>query len=113
MQFRTVIRAAIPRTRCREHGVLQVRVSWSEPRARFTLLFERMVIEWLKSAGNQKAVATHIGLTWDEVHGIMERAVKRGLSRRKAETIKYLGVDETSSRKGHRYVTVVSSISTE
>jgi hypothetical protein len=30
-------------------------------------------------------VADQLGLTWDEVHGIMERAVRRGLTRRKTE----------------------------
>jgi DNA-binding Lrp family transcriptional regulator len=33
-------------------------------------------------AASQKAVAERIKLSWDEVHGIMERALKRGLRRR-------------------------------
>jgi len=51
-----------------------------------------------------------MGLSWDELHGIMERAVKRELARREAEPIRYIGVDEKSFRKRHRYVTVVSDI---
>lgn len=113
MQFRTIVRAAIPRTRCRDHGVLQVRVSWSEPKSRFTLLYERLAIDWIRSAGSQKAVATRLGLSWDEVHGIMERAVRRGLGRRRAEPVKYLGIDEKSYRRRHRYVTFVSSLGAE
>ena len=42
-------------------------------------------------AANQPAVADQMGLTWDEVHGIMERAVRRGLSRRKAENDRVFG----------------------
>jgi transposase len=41
-QMGTVIRAAVPRTRCAEHGVHQVAVSWAGPHGRFTLLFERL-----------------------------------------------------------------------
>ncbi len=59
---------------------------------------------------SQKAVADRLGLTWDEVHGIMERAVRRGLSRRKTEMIGYLGVDEKSFRKGHKYLTLVNDL---
>jgi transposase len=67
------------------------------------------VIDWLQAA-SQQAVADRMGLSWDEVHGIMERAVKRGLARREAETILHIGVDEKAFRKRHRYVTVVSDI---
>jgi transposase len=99
----------MPRTSCPDHGVRVVRVPWAEPHGRFTLLFERMVIDWLKAA-SQAAVAARMGLSWDEVHGIMERGVKRGLARRKSEEVPYLGVDEKSFRKGHRYVTVVNDL---
>ena len=45
---------------------------------------------------------------WDEIHGIMERAVKRGLERRQAEPVTQLGVDEKAFRKGHHYLTLVN-----
>ena len=50
-----------------------------EPSSRFTALFEALAIEWLKEA-SQKAVGEQLGLSWDEVHGLMERAVKRAWS---------------------------------
>jgi transposase len=51
-----------------------------------------------------------MGLTWAEVHGVMERAVRRGLERRGEEVIEYLGVDEKSFQKQHEYVTVVCDL---
>jgi len=108
-QYRTVLHAKLPRVNCPEHGPRVVRVSWAEPHSRFTALFERLAIEWL-SAASQKAVAERLGLSWDEVHGIMDRAVRRGLARREAEPIGYIGVDEKSFRKGHKYMTVVNDI---
>ncbi|MCY3837255.1 MAG: transposase family protein, partial [Gammaproteobacteria bacterium] len=50
MQYRTLVRADVPRVRCAEHGVQQVRVPWAETQSRFTALFEAMVIDWLKVA---------------------------------------------------------------
>ena len=108
-QYRTLLHTELPRTRCEEHGVRVVDIPWAEPYGRFTALFERLVIDWLEAA-SQQAVADRMGLSWDEVHGIMQRAVKRGLKRREAEPIPYIGVDEKSFRKRHRYVTVVSDI---
>jgi len=108
-QYETLLRCATPRTACPEHGVRAVRLPWAEPHSRFTLLFERLVIDWLGEA-SQQAAARQLGLSWDEVHGIMDRAVRRGLRRREAELIPRIGVDEKSFRKGHSYVTVVTDL---
>ena len=108
-QYQTMLHAAVPRTDCAEHGVRTARVPWAEPHSRFTLLFERLAIDWLRAA-SQKAVAERLGLSWDEVHGIMVRAVQRGLKRREAEAIPYVGVDEKAFRKGHRYATLVTDL---
>ena len=40
----------------------------------------------------------------------MERAVERGLQRRKAEPVPALGVDEKAFRKGHKYFTLVNDL---
>jgi len=69
------------------------------------------VIDWLKEAG-QTPVGRRMGLTWDEVHGIMKRAVQRGMDRREVVPVKKIGVDEKSFLKRHDYVTVVSNLET-
>lgn len=108
-QYQTILHAEPPRSECSEHGVRVVKLPWAEPMGRFTALFEALAIEWLKAA-SQKAVAEQMGLSWDEIHGIMERAVKRGLERRKAEPVSHLGVDEKAFRKGHNYLTLVNDL---
>jgi transposase len=60
-----------------------VQLPWAEAGSHFTALFEGLAIAWLKHA-SQKAVGEQLRLSWDEIHGIMERAVKRGLARRQA-----------------------------
>jgi len=105
-QYRTVLVAQVPRIECPDHGVLQVRVPWSEPGSRFTALFEALVIDWLQEA-SVSAVARLVGLDWGEVDRIMARAVARGLARRERKLPQRLGVDETSFQKRHEYVTVV------
>jgi transposase len=86
-----------------------VKLPWAEAGSRFTALFEGLAIHWL-SAASQSAVAEQMGLSWDEIHGIMERAVERGLERRKAEPLPRLGVDEKAFRKGHKYFTLVNDV---
>ena len=105
----TVLHAQPPRTECEEHGVRVVRLPWADPSSRFTALFERLAMDWLRAA-SQRAVGEHLGLSWDEIHGITERAVERGLERRQADKVPALGVDEKAFRKGHQYFTLVNDL---
>lgn len=106
MQYETLVIAEVPRLKCPEHGVCQISVPWAEDRSRFTALFEALVINWLKEA-SFAAVARQLRLSWDQVAGIQDRAVRRGLARRELQAPKFVGVDETSFQKRHEYVTSV------
>ena len=108
-QYRTILHANPPRTQCAQHGVNVIKLPWAEAGSRFTALFEALAIEWLKAA-SQKGVAQMLQLSWDEIHGILERAVQRGLERRKRAPMVYLGVDEKAFRKGHNYLTLVNDL---
>ncbi len=74
--------AEVPRVKCSKHGVKQVAVPWAEAGSSFTELSESLPIDWLKKASTL-AVSRRLNQSWDEVDGIMQRAVKRGLARRK------------------------------
>jgi transposase len=104
--FLTYVRARVPRVKCREHGVRLVSVPWAEAGSRFTLLFEALAIAVLQEASVSGA-AHLLGLSWDEAHGIMQRAVKRGLAARKELDLKVIGVDEKSVGQGPRFFTMV------
>ena len=112
-QYRTILTADVPRVRCAEHGVRTLGVPWADSGSRFTALFEALVIDWLGSA-SISAAARNLDLSWDQVDGVMARAVKRGLERRGgAGASRLLGVDETSFQKRHEYVTVVADLDGE
>jgi len=108
-QYRTILCAAVPRSDCPEHGPRVVKLPWAEPNSRFTALFEALAINWLRQA-SQKAVAQQMKLSWDEIHSIMERAVRRGLERRTRQTVRHLGVDEKAYKTGHSYLTLVNDL---
>ena len=105
-QLATLLVARVPRVRCETHGVKTVPVPWAEKGSRFTLLFERLAIAWLKEA-TPTAVARRLGLSWDEARGIQDRAVRRGLARRVHAPVARIGIDEKSFLKRHQYVSIV------
>lgn len=108
-QFKTFLHARPPRVNCKDHGVLQARLPWADEKARFTALFERLAIDVLGIC-DIKGATKILRISWDEARHIMERAVSRGLKRKKKRIPKTIGVDEKSVGKGHDYITLVNDV---
>lgn len=109
MQFRKILVAQVPRVRCPTLDVRQMEVPWTEDGSPFTAPFEMLVIGWYHEA-SFAALARRLCMSWNQVAGIQDRAVARGLARRDLTQPKTIGVDETSFKKGHDYVTVVNDL---
>src|SRR5215469_10302805 len=105
-QYETFLAVHVPRVKCKTDGLYQLDVPFAEKHSRFTSRFEMAIIVWLQDSPIS-TVAENFNLSWDEVDGIMQRAVKRGLSRREKHEVKNMGIDETSYQKGHDYITVL------
>lgn len=110
MQFETLVTCRVPRSDCPEHGAKTIRVPWAGPRSQFTLLFERFAIEVLLGARSIKKAQELLRISWDQAQRIQELAVERGLLRRKLDSVKRVGVDEKSFRRGQSYVSLMTDI---
>ena len=51
-----------------------------------------------------------LGLDWDAVQRIMDRAVRRGLQRRELEGLAHVGIDEKSFRSGQSYISLLTDL---
>ena len=105
----TYLHARLPRVKCPAHGVRQVLAPWAGPGSQFTLRCEIWLIDTLKEC-DVSGVGRLTGTSWDEVWGIMARAVSRGLARKEHQIPAYLGVDEKAFTKRHRYETIVCDL---
>jgi len=105
MQFATYLHARLPRVKCKDHGVKTVSAPWTAKNSRFTLLFESFAIRVIKASRSIEEARKLLKLNWHQLEAIKRRAVERGLARRQASPIKYLGIDEKQFRSGHRYIT--------
>ena len=110
MQMKTELRARIPRVRCEKDGVLSLPVPWAGPHSHFTLLFEAMAIAVLQACATVKGACGLLRIGWEQAQHIRERAVQRGLERRKLDEVHYLGIDEKSFGKGHAYVSILNDL---
>lgn len=99
----------VRRVRCPEHGVRVEAVPWARHGSRFTKDFEDWAA-WLAVRCTATTVAALARVEWHSVGGICRRVydeleAARGTSR--FEGVKRIGIDETSYKKGHKYITVI------
>lgn len=109
-QYKTFIRTRVPRVKRSDGTTAEVEVPWAERFARVTRLLEARALEVLKEARSHSSAARLLSMGEGQLDRIMERAVARGLARRKDEDIVHAGMDEKAARRGHRYVTVLTDI---
>ena len=110
MQFATELVARTPRADCPGCGVKTIAVPWAGKNSRFTLMFEAFAIKVIDACGTVSKAAGLLRLDWDAVQRIIDRGVGRGLERRALEGVEYVGMDEKSFRRGHRYITLLNDI---
>jgi transposase len=99
--------AKVPRVWCGDCGkVRQVPIGFAQPRRSYTKSFERYVLE-LSQHMTIKDVACHLGVSWDVVKDIQKRYLEKKFSNPKLKHLRRIAIDEISTGKGHRYVTIV------
>lgn len=104
-QHQAFLHARTPRVECSQCGVHVVAVPWARPGSGFTLLFEALVMMMAKAMpaiAVGRIVNEHDTLIWRIVTHYVDAA------RAKADhsTVTQVGVDETASRRGQKYVSL-------
>lgn len=107
MQFETIIQARVPRVRWPDGRTEMVMAPWAQARSRWTLMFEAIAVRVLQNSRSLSQACELMKLDWSSAHRIMERAVERGLERRKLEEVRRLGMDEKSFGRGYDYISTL------
>ena len=101
------LHARVPRVICPEHGTRLVDVPWSRPKSGFTLLFEALAIAYAREMAILPA-SKLLGIHDTRLWRIVEHYVTDARSRVEYHEVRSIAVDETSSKRGHNYVTVAA-----
>ncbi|MGI8625619.1 MAG: ISL3 family transposase [Geodermatophilaceae bacterium] len=101
------LEADAPRVNCPDHGPTVAAVPWARHAAGHTLVFDEQVA-WLATQCSKSAVTELMRIAWRTVGAIITRvwADVEAVHDRFAG-LRRIGVDETSYKRGHRYLTVV------
>uniref|UniRef100_UPI0005B9BB54 ISL3 family transposase n=1 Tax=Bifidobacterium callitrichos TaxID=762209 RepID=UPI0005B9BB54 len=106
---RLLLEYAPRRVMCREHGVTVAMVPWARRKSAYTRDFEQQVA-WLSVHAPRSAVSALMRIDWKSVGHVCKRVADDLRDEQGAglfDHLRSIGVDETSYRKGHKYMTVV------
>ena len=105
-QYETYLTARVPRVRCPNAGcgVKQIEVPWARTGSGFTLLFEALVLTMVRQMP-VNVVASMLNVHDTRLWRIVSKYIETARSREDHSEVRRIGVDETSSSKGHEYVT--------
>lgn len=103
------LHASVPRVQTPD-GIMLIDVPWASAGSSFTLLFEAYVILLAKSGLSMSAIGRLLNESDKRMMRIVDRIVTHALTTQDIEVVKHLGVDETSSKKGHNYLTIMHDL---
>lgn len=108
-QYPTYLHVRVPRIECGQcKGIIQVNVPWAREYSSFTLLFEGMVV--LMAQDMQVShVAKRVNENDTRIWRIIKHYIKKALQKLDFSNITTFCVDETSERKGHKYITIFAN----
>jgi transposase len=98
------LHARLPRTECPDCGVKTVAVPWARESSGFTLLFEAFVMTLAKEMP-VNAIARLVGEYDTRIWRILTYYVEQARRGQDYSQVQELGIDETSRKRGHNYIT--------
>lgn len=100
------LHARVPRIKQKDGKVKTVQVPWARQGSGFTLLFEAFAMLLIEYEMPINKVGSTIRVTPHRVWRVFNHWVEKGVKKDDLSTVTQIGIDDTSSRKGHNYVTV-------
>jgi len=104
-QHEAYLTARVPRVYCKGCGIKTVEVSWARPGSGFTLLFEALIMVMAK-AMPVKSIANILNEHDTRLWRVLDHYVQKSRKESDFSAVTEIGVDETSSKRGHNYVTL-------
>jgi transposase len=103
-QHECYLEVRTPRITLPDGRVVLAEPDWAGKLSGFTLLFEALILAMCRQMPFA-AVARLAGESWHRVQAICQRYVDLALAKADLSSLTKLAIDETSSRRGHNYLT--------
>ena len=104
-QHRCYLHARVPRLKDADGKVYQIEVPWARSGSGFTMLFEAYAMLLIESEMPVCNVAETLEVTQPRIWRMFDYWIEKAISNDDLSEVKQTGIDETSRRKGHEYIT--------
>lgn len=106
--YKVFIESPVIRVDCKRHGVLTSSVPWARHNSSFTRDFENNVV-WMSKYLSKSAVSKMQRISWNTIGPIISRFRNDAdpNPNHRFDNLRRIGIDETSYKKGHKYLTVI------
>ena len=108
-QYKCYIHLRTPRTKCPDCGERLWIPPWGRIQSGFTMLFEAFIMTLAKEMPISR-IGEVVGEQDTRIWRIVRHHVSLAHAKKNFSTVTKVGCDETSSRKGHNYVTVFADM---
>ena len=108
-EYKTYLHCRVPRVKCNDCGVHQIEVPWTRKQSGFTLLMDAIILTLAQSMPILK-VAKMLDERDTKIWRVIIYYVKKSRAKEDFSRVSIVGIDETSFKKGHKYVTIVADI---
>lgn len=104
-EHRCYLHARVPRIKSGEHEIHMVKVPWSRENSGFTLLFEAYAMLLIEKEMPVSSVSSTLKETAPRIWRVFTHWIQKAFRKDDLSSVRQVGVDETSRRKGHNYIT--------
>lgn len=104
-EYACYLHARVPRLLTSAGSIETARVPWARPSSGFTLLFEAFAMALIEGETPVNSVARTVMEYPQRIWNIFRHWMKVGKDKLDLSDVRRIGVDETSRRKGHSYIT--------
>jgi len=109
-QHECFIHARVPRTINKDGNVKTVQVPWARAGSGFTLLFEAFSMLLLESEVTVSKAAKVMRVVPHRLWRVFNYWIGKAVSKDDLSRVEQIGIDETSTKKGHHYVTIFADL---
>lgn len=104
-QHECYLHARTPRVKLSDGSVKLIKTPWEGKSSGFTLLFEAIILQLLSNMTVLK-VSKLINVSDDKLWRMLDKYIGFALDDRNLKDIEAIGIDETSNKRGHNYITL-------
>jgi len=105
-QHRCYLHARVPRIKTSDGEVKQVTVPWARPESGFTLLFEAFAMSLIENEMPVNKAAALLSVYPNRLWTVFKYWMNQAVAKDDQSQVEEIGIDETSSKRGHTYVTL-------